>query len=602
MTDSLMAPSIDRTLRTAMGLLQDGRMDEAETLYRGILRDCPDQPDANHNLGIMAAQRGLPEMAMPYLRMALRVAPGAAPYRMSYIQALLDGGQTAAARRALRDGRRLGQDGPAIEALEALVQWAECRPPPVRAGDWFNQGIFHQQAGRSGSAAAAYRKALLLLPAEPLALYWYAQALRQQGWSALAADRLRRALVLDPCFPEALVSLAVPDHSRSGYARALVVKPDDPEALCNLGAQVDQSGPAEDFYRASLVFDPTFTQALFNLAWVLGCRHESTLAIALYRRAQAVCPDYAGAHFMESTEHLRNGDFLIGWKKYEWRWRCGSPEMAPRPFVQPLWDGAPLAGKTILLHAEQGFGDTLQFCRYLLLVAAAGGRVVLEVQPPLKGLLACFSGVSRVIARGEPLPRFDVHLPLMSLPWLFKTTPDSLPGEMPYLTADPARVRAWRRRLPGGRPRVGLRWAGDPDHRGDRQRSLPLALFLPLLGKVEAGWHVLQKDLRPGDAELIAATPALVRHVLKDFADTAALLSLLDLVITVDTAVAHLAGALGRPTWLLLPHCADWRWMRDGDTSPWYPTMRLFRQSSPGNWGPVLARVAEALRRLGHIV
>ena len=581
-------------------------MAEAEELYSGILRDCPHQPDANHNIGIMAAQRGLPEAALPYLRTAVQAAPGVASYRISYIQALLDGGRTTAARRALRDGRRLGL-GPSVDSLEALIAWAERRPPPVRAGDWFNLGVFHQQAGRPGSAAAAYRKAVLLHPENPLVLYWYGHALREQGWTGLAADRFRRALVLDPGCPEALFSLAALDDELGGYGRSLAVRPDYGDVHCNLGALANGSGrwpEAAVRFRATLALDPALAEALFNLATVHGSLDDSAAAVRLYRRTEAVRPDFARAYVNEALDLLRLGDYAAAWEKYEWRWRGGSPDLAPRPFAQPAWDGGPLDGKTILVHAEQGFGDTLQFCRYLPLVAAAaggGGRLVLEVQAPLKGLFAGFPGVApmvdQVVAQGDHLPAFSVHCPLLSLPRLFGTTPDSIPAAVPYLTANPARRRVWRRRLPVGRPQIGLCWAGNPGNRIDRQRSLPLERLLFLVDQRQAGWHVLQKELRPGDAELLAATPALVRHRLADFADTAALASALDLVITVDTAVAHLAGALGRPTWVLLSHFRDWHWFGDGDASAWYPTVRLFRQASPGDWGPVLGRVAEALRR-----
>jgi hypothetical protein len=290
------------------------------------------------------------------------------------------------------------------------------------------------------------------------------------------------------------------------------------------------------------------------------------------------------------------GDLATGFALYEARFedpRLGTPA---RSLPWPRWSGVePLAGQRILLHAEQGLGDTLQFARYAPLVAARGARVVLEVPAPLAGLLRPLDGVSAVIARGNPLPVVDCHCPLGSLPLALGTTLATIPASIPYLHADAVDVAAWQAQPGDRRPRVGLVWAGNRRHRNDRRRSLPLAALAPL---ARGPWQLvsLQKDLTLDDAQRLAGWQAIdAGPRLGDFAATAAALTALDLVVTVDTAVAHLAGALGRPAWVLLPHAPDWRWLLGRADSPWYPTLRLFRQPRPGDWARVVRQVADAL-------
>jgi len=265
---------------------------------------------------------------------------------------------------------------------------------------------------------------------------------------------------------------------------------------------------------------------------------------------------------------------------------------------RPLWLGEfPPVRKTVLLHAEQGLGDTIQFARYVPLVAAAGARVVLEVPPALTRLMATLDGAAAIVPHGEAPPPFDLHCPLGSLPLVFKTEPATVPAKIPYLAAADADVKKWSERLGAiGRPRVGLVWSGNASHPNDRNRSIAFAALTPLFD-APAHFVSLQRDLRPADAESLSAE-SRVTHVgdaLDDFADTAAVLALCDLVIAVDTAVAHLAGAMGRPLWVLLPFAPDWRWTLTGETTPWYPAARLFRQHAGGDWPAVIARVGAAL-------
>ena len=293
------------------------------------------------------------------------------------------------------------------------------------------------------------------------------------------------------------------------------------------------------------------------------------------------------------------GRFEQGWAGYEWRWKCKEFGSLP-PFQPPLWDGSFLDGRTILVHAEQGLGDTLQFIRYVPSLHQRGGRVILMCQPPLVRLLTRSPGIERLLAHGDPVPEFDVHTPLLSLPRLLGTTLESVPADVPYLEAEPQLVEAWRHRL-GSYPgfKVGIVWQGNPKFRLDRLRSIPLAQFAPLARVPGVHQFSLQKG--PGAEQLAAVTDRFpvtdLGRRLDDFMDTAAVLKNLDLVISVDTAIAHLAGALGIPVWVALPFAPDWRWLMGREDSPWYPTMRLFRQTRPGQWEDVFHHIAEALQR-----
>jgi len=295
---------------------------------------------------------------------------------------------------------------------------------------------------------------------------------------------------------------------------------------------------------------------------------------------------------------LLTGDFGRGWIEYEWRRKGASTGPSRRDFPQPLWLGdKKIADKTILLHSEQGFGDTIQFCRYVPLVAARGARVVLEVEQPLRDLLTGLAGATRVTAKGNPLPDFDLQCSLLSLPLAFRTQLETIPSAMPYLRAPDQALLKWGTRLPAKRrPRIGIAWAGNSKHIRDRERSIDLRCLLPLLD-VDATFVSLQKEVGATDTATLRESADIIHfgHELDGFSDTAALISHLDLVISVDTAVAHLAGGLGKPVWILLAHVPDWRWLLDRDDSPWYPTARLFRQSETREWDSIIKRVRDAL-------
>jgi tetratricopeptide (TPR) repeat protein len=321
-------------------------------------------------------------------------------------------------------------------------------------------------------------------------------------------------------------------------------------------------------------------------------------AMQSFEQALTIAPDDSKAKYNQSLCRLLAGDFEAGWRQYEARWEIEQFLPFKRDFTQPQWLGEPcVKGRTILLHAEQGIGDTIQFCRYAPLVARLGARVFLEVPKPLVALLSQLDGLEQVFATGESPAAFDYHCPLMSLPRAFRTNVDSIPASMPYLFADGARVAVWQQRLGEQKKRrIGLVWSGNPGHRNDRNRSVPLSLFAKLLEN-DCEFVSLQKVLRDSDKMQLGAV-ANVRHfgeLLTDFSDTAALLACMDMVITADTAVAHLAGAMEKPVWILVPFNPDWRWMINRGDTPWYPSARLFRQRKAGDWQNVLKEVSQAM-------
>jgi tetratricopeptide (TPR) repeat protein len=440
-----------------------------------------------------------------------------------------------------------------------------------------NLGLALHATGRYEEAIASYRNALRLAPDHPEILYNLGNACLEQGRAAEALSSFDGVLARNPEHVGALVNRG---NTLLRFNRPL-------EAIAS--------------YDAALAALPGHPQILTNRGHALRRLDKPVEALVDFKAALAAAPEFPEAHFEAGMTLLSMGDFEAGWKAYEWRWRTGAFARHRRQLRAPLWLGdAPISGETILLHAEQGFGDTIQFIRYAPSLIGQGARVVCEVQPELQPLLSQLEGVT-VIASGEPLPAFDLHCPLLSLPCAFATRLETIPSAVPYLAAPAGRVAYWRDRLPSGRPRAGLVWAGSPSHKNDSNRSIALAALAPLFENPRVHCLSLQYDLRSADKEVLSGLPNLVNlgDGLRDFVDTAAVISLLDVVISVDTAVAHLAAAMGKPVVILLPYAADFRWMRNRDDSPWYPTAELFRQPAFADWDSVVARVRDRLQNQG---
>lgn len=461
--------------------------------------------------------------------------------------------------------------------IEQGLEWAvrAARAEPRAAGPHYTMGRLLEMQQRMAEAEASYRKAIELAPRDARAHNNLGVVLQIQGRPAEALASYRTAVELAPDLPEA-------SQNYASIAR-------DPVALER----------AVKGYRARIATNPADALSYNSAANALRELGRHAESLAAYGHAIALLPDFAEAHFNRSMVLLQTGDYVHGWTEYEWRLRTQTHSGPAMRFAEPKWHGRETA-RTVLVHAEQGLGDTLQFARFAPLAAARCGALVLEVQPEVAPLLANMKGAPQVVARGDPLPPFEMHAPLLSLPALLGTL-DSIPWDGPYIHAPYERIIAWRSAFAKRRKEfnVGLVWAGRPQHWDDLNRSVPLDLLAPLAHVKDTGFFSLQI----GPAAIEAARPPEgmtffdLTSLIRDFADTAALLSFLDLVITVDTSVAHLAGAMGVPTWILLAHAPDWRWQIGREDTPWYPGARLFRQPRDGDWAGAIENLATALEQ-----
>lgn len=635
---------------------REGQLDQAMRGYDIVLSNLPRHADAFYLRGLAAQQAGQAQASLPFLEHALRLAPKVAPFLIAMGNSLLDLGR---AKEALQHfNRALVQEAANVEALlnrgvalqalgqleDALAAYAKVLAlDPKRAEALHNRGRVLQQLGRMQEAGLAYEGALRIDPGFAEARNNLGTLLQAAGHTEEALAQFDAVLARDPRLPSAhgnraaaLAALGRHEEALAALDTLLALTPEAPAALANKGmvlAELSRWAEAESALERAFMLAPGQAEALNTLGTVLLETDKPEAALARLDQALALAPGHARAlanrgtaltalhrlgeavsafeaslaaapaaetRYGLATALLLAGDLPAGFAAYESRKERAEPA-GQRALPAPLWTGAePLPGKTIFLHWEQGLGDTLMAARYAPLLAARGAKVILSVQAPLLGLLRQLEPAVSVIGPDEVPPAFDLHCPLLSLPLACATTIESIPPSL-ALAAEPARVAAWGQRLPPAvGPRIGLAWSGNAAHRNDRRRSIALARLAPLLGEGFC-WIGLQKELREADAAALAAMPQLhpLGQQLEDFADTAALLAHLDLVITVDTAIAHLAGAMGKPVWLLLPATPDWRWLLDREDSPWYPTARLFRQEEAGNWEGVLAQVAFALRQRG---
>jgi tetratricopeptide (TPR) repeat protein len=465
-----------------------------------------------------------------------------------------------------------------VEALHFLA--AALKANPASSDAMSNLGLALHATGRFDEAISNFRNALNFAPDHPEILYNLAN-------SCLESGRLSEAL--------------------TSYDAALTRSPDHVGALVNRGntlLRLNEPARAIESYDAALTVLSGHAQILTNRGHALRRLDRPAQALADFEAAMVAAPEFAEAHFEAAMTHLTLGDFDAGWKHYEWRWRTSAFARHRRPFRAPPWLGTePLAGKTILLHAEQGFGDTIQFIRYAPLLSRRGAKVICEVQPELQPLLSGIADVT-VFASGGSRPAFDLHTPLLSLPLAFGTRPETIPAAAPYLAAPADHIAHWRERLPPGELRAGFVWSGSSTHNNDGNRSIALARLAPVLSELSGDPSLraisLQTEMRAADRETLRGLPNLL-HLgddICDFSDTAAIISLLDVVVSVDTAVAHLAGALGKPVLILLPFAADFRWMRLREDTPWYPTAKLLRQPAFGDWDSVIAGLGDQVRRM----
>lgn len=572
------------SFNSAFHLMQEGRLVEAETLFRAILAEAPDHPGSHHLLGLCEHQLGRNEAALVSIKRAIALNDSEPNYHNNLGTVY----------------RSLGKIEEAIACYKHAVALKPGFAPALS-----NLGLALQQQGQLMPAQRALEQALQAKPDYAGAWYNLGNVLAARGEHDKAIEHYRRALAIDPNHLEALnnlggalTELGAFDEATIYYRRVLAIQPANAAAHNNYGrvlAQRDELDSATQHFRQAISLQPHSVDAYINLGNVLMEEGDPAAAHDSYSRALALEPLHESAHWNDGLALLVQGDLALGFE--QWRWNTAA---ARRFGTVKEWRGEALDGATILIHAEQGFGDAIHFARYLPLVAARGGRVVFEAPVEQHRLFAGIDGVTEVIAFGDKLPEFSWQCPLLSLPLAFNTTLATVPNAVPYVSANSAAVEEWRRRVAGSGFKVGLVWAGRPEHKRDRHRSLPLSQLGPLAKLPDTAFFALQKGAAVGEAENAPAGMRLeiLSPLLGDFADTAAAIMALDLVISVDTSVAHLAGALGKPVWILLPHAPDWRWLEQRSDSPWYPTARLFRQDSSRRWASVVEHVADELSAL----
>ena len=591
------AAALQAKFMEARALFQQGKFADSERKLREILRQQPNNFEALLVLGIIAAQTRKTEQAVDLIGRAIKLKPDVAEAYVNLGNAQMELNRPA----------------------EALVNFDKAIALKPNFSEAYNNlGNAFMDLGRPAEALPNFDRAIACRADYAEAHANRGAALMELGRPEDALASLDRAIAFKPDYATAhgnrgvvLMTLNRPEEALASYDRSIALKPDVATVHSNRGTALRDLGRPQEGLAScnrAIGLDPNFAAGYLNLGNTLRDLKLMTDAQTAYNKAIALKPDYADAYWNQSLLLLSRGDFEQGWKLFEWRWKSVLQDLK-REFPQPLWlGGEPLAGKAIFLYGEQGLGDSIQFCRYAKMVADLGARVILEVPKPLVSLLCGLAGVSELVEWGAPLPAFDFQCPLLSLPLAFNTTVSTIPANVPYLTADVAKSRYWREKLgETSKLRVGLVWAGGfrPDQPElwslNKRRNIPLAQLAPLKHSgIE--FFSLQKG-QPAESDLAALMrqnwdgPRLIdfTNELHDFSDTAALIDNLDLIISVDTSIAHLAGALAKPVWILNRYDIDWRWLTDRDDSPWYPTATLFTQQQIGDWAGVVRNVKNAL-------
>ena len=548
------AQRINELLTTGVAHHQNGRLAEADLLYKKVRKTEPNNVVAIMLSGVLTFQLGQFELSLNLLSRAISLNP-------DYAEALNNRGNV------LTEIKRFD------EAMADYDKAISLKPDYVEAIN--NRGNVFKEIKRFDEAMADYDKAISLKPD-------YAEALNNRGNVFKEIKRF--------------------DEAMADYDKAISLNPDYAEGLNNRGTallELKRFDEAMADYDKAIPLKPGFVEALNNRGSALLELKRFDEAMADYDKAISLKPDYAEAHWNKSLQLLLRGEFASGWELYEWRWKRTQLSSPIREFEQPLWLGKEdLHGKTILLHWEQGLGDTIQFSRYVQEVANLGCKTILEVQKHLFELMKGIEGVDELIPNGADLPPFDFYCPLMSLPLALGTTLETIPSPISYIKSTDDKLAKWSDRLrPKSKPRVGIVWSGSSVHKNDHNRSIALE---QILGAVPEGYHLvsLQKEVRENDLDVLEQSKQ-IQHFgaeLDDFTDTAALCELMDVIVSVDTSVAHLAGAMGKPVNLLLPYDPDFRWLLNRGDSPWYPSITLFRQGPERLWEPVLMEINASLQ------
>jgi tetratricopeptide (TPR) repeat protein len=602
---------------------QNGQIAQAQALYENILTVQPRHFDALHLLGVIASQMDHHQKAVELMSRAIAIHPGNPSFYSNRGVSL----------------QKLKQLDAAVDSYDQAI-----RLKPDYALAYFNRGVSLHELKRLEAAVASYEQAIDIKPDYAEAHASRGNALTELKQLDAAIASYDQAIRIKPDYAEAHANrgFALQEHKQldaaiasydqaiginrdyaqahynrgnalkegeqfdaavESYERAISIQPDYAEAYANRGAalkEMHRLDAAVASYEQAIRLKPDYAQAWYNRGVLLKDLNHLDAAIASYDCAIKLQPDYPDANWNKAFTLLLNGNFAAGWDLYEWRWINEKTKLKQRDFSQPLWLGKEsLAGNTILLHNEQGLGDAIQFVRYAKLASDLGARVIVEIPASLIDLFKGFSGVGEVAVRGGVLPEFDYHCPLLSLPLAFNTDLQSIPAAQKYISPDRTKQEYWSHKLGAkSKPRVGLVWSGNANHTNDLNRSALLADLLPHLPS-GIQYISLQKEVRDIDLPALESNPNIMHmgDELQDFTDTAALCGLMDLVISVDTSVAHLSGVLEIPTWIALPFSPDWRWLLNRDDSPWYPSVKLYRQPDIKDWGNVFAKIGEDLLR-----
>lgn len=584
---------VSEILKAAIRNHQAGNLQEAEQLYGQVIEENPEHPLALHSLGIVAHQRGQNDIAVGLIAKAISSNPQIPQFRNTHGLVF----------------EAIGRIEEAIRSYEKAISL-----DPDYAEAYLNLAIALQSNGDFTAAVEKCNQIISLFGDSAQVYNLRGYSLQQQVNFSEAIESYRQAIRLEPDFAEPYTHIGVILNAQDRYTeaaenckKALELDPDYVEARNNLGVALNGLGryaEAMENYQRAIGLDPEYAEACYNLANCLQNQNRCAESIEIYRKALRIKPDYAEAHWNLSHSFLLTGKFSEGWAEYAWRRK---PELKiisyPHHYEQPYWDGSSFAGKRLLVHYEQGFGDNIQFARYLPMVKQRGGTVILETRAPLYRLFGQLDGVDEFVQAcpdgKAPDVRFDLHASPLDMPRLFETTLEKIPCKIPYLHAEAAKTAYWRDRVDSESFKVGLVWSGSDLHGNDRKRSCPLRHFAALTKIKGVKLYGLQKGPAVRQIEELAADTAVTSlgEEFEDFADTAGAIENMDLVISVDTSVLHLAGAMGKAVWALLPFVPDWRWMLQRQDSPWYPTMRLFRQDRQGDWPGLFEQVARMLHK-----
>jgi tetratricopeptide (TPR) repeat protein len=572
-----------RTLQEGFKHHQTGQFAKAKKIYLGVLEQSPGDAMAMHYLGVVAHQTGQACEALEWMRKSIVADPNVPDFHCNLGVLLRDLNQLENAVASLCTAIRLRPKYP-----EALSNLGDVLRMQKRTAD--AEHVLRQSIAIRSSPAAVNNLALVLIDGKR---------------PSEAIELLQELLESAPDDPTTQRNLGIALRAARRYPEAIslsrrILKKNESDAdawfgLANSLRAVEDLPAAAAAYRRALRREPDHSELLLDLCGTLADLGEIPTAIEAGSRAIALKPDSHEARYNLSIALLKGGYLREGWEFYESRWHCADFVGLLKPLSRPRWNGSSPAGRTILIRAEQGAGDTIHFCRYLPMLVQLGAKVILECQADLIPLLKSLPGVHRIVANGEPAGEYDFHLPMLSLPEIFQTALQTIPARVPYLHTDIRRTAFWAARLAKYPEfKCGLVWAGNPNHRHDRNRSIPLTTFAPLAAQSGIRFFSLQKGV-PFDT----AFPGLIdlSGDLTDYSETAAALANLDLLVSVDTSCAHLAGALGRPVWTLLPTECDWRWMTETSATPWYPTMRLYRQEQRGDWPEVISQITTELAR-----